>query len=153
MSENIQNKIKIQTRDFGEQEILEEDIIYFPNGLFAFEDCKRFVLFSPLGDEASPMWLQCVDSVTPCFIVFKPMDLLTDYKPVPVAEDLSVINLEKEEEIEYLSIAVVPNDYKNTTLNIKSPIVINRSKRIAVQTVLTENYDMRFPLYKTIKGA
>ena len=145
--------LKIQTRDFGEQEIFEEDIIYFPNGLFAFEDCKRFVLFSPLGDEASPMWLQCVDSIKPCFIVFKPMDFISDYNPNPNSEDLEIIKLEKEEEIEYLSIAVVPNDYKNTTLNIKSPIIINRNKKLALQTVLQEDFDLRFPLYKEIKGA
>ena len=58
MNNTAGNKITIQTRDFGQQEILEEDIIYFPNGIFAFENCKRFVLFSPLGDEASPMWLR-----------------------------------------------------------------------------------------------
>ena len=74
-----QKKLEINTRDFGMQEILEEDIIFFPKGLFAFNEYKRFVILNPLGDENSPMWLQNVDDVNPCFIVFKPMELLTNY--------------------------------------------------------------------------
>ncbi len=151
MSNQSQNTITIKTRDFGEQEISKDDIIYFPNGLYAFEDSKRFVLLSPLGEEASPMWLQSVDAVEPCFIVFKPLDFIVDYKPEPIADDINIINLEDKDEIEYLSLAVIPQDYKKTTLNIKSPVIVNKNKRIAVQTILTEDFDMRFPLYQDIK--
>lgn len=151
MNNMLHEKIIIETRDFGKQEIDTADIITFPNGIFAFEDSKRFVVLSPLGDEASPMWLQCVDSVSPCFIVFKPLDFITDYSPEPCEEDLNLIKLEDPEDLEVLSIAVIPEDYKKTTLNIKSPIIINKKERLAVQTILAENYDIRFPLYQNIK--
>ena len=57
-------------------EIKQEDVINFPNGLFAFENAKSFALLTPLGREASPMWLQCIEEVVPCFIVFNPHDLI-----------------------------------------------------------------------------
>lgn len=151
MNNTAQDKIIIQTRDFGEQEISKADIIDFPNGIFGFEDSKRFVVLSPLGDEASPMWLQSVDSIVPCFIVFKPLDFITDYAPEPALDDLALIKLEDKEDIEVLSIAVIPEDYKKTTLNIKSPIIVNKKDRIAVQTILDEDYDIKFPLYQSIK--
>lgn len=145
--ENANRQFEIETRDFGKQMVSESDIINFPRGLFAFEDSKRFVLLSPLGDEASPMWLQSADSATPCFIVFKPKELLENYEPEPLDEDLEVIQLDKKDEIEVLSLAVIPEDYKKTTINIKSPIIINRNKKIAVQAILPQDYSLRLPIY------
>ena len=153
MNNKAQDKITIMTRDFGQQEINKADIINFPNGIFGFEDSKQFVVLSPLGDDASPMWLQSVDSPVPCFIVFKPLDFITDYNPEPSKEDLDLIKFQNKEDIDVLSIAVIPEDYKKTTLNIKSPIIVNRKDRIAVQTILDEDYDIRFPLYQSIKEA
>ena len=146
-------QISINTRDFGMQEIFEDEIIYFPNGLFAFEESKRFVLLSPLGEENSPMWLQSADSVTPCFIVFKPTELLSNYEPEPLDEDLKVIDLDKDDVVELLSIAVITEDYKKTTINVKSPIIVNRNKKIAVQAILPQSYDIKFPIFQSIKEA
>lgn len=146
-------KIEINTRDFGKQEIFEDDIIHFPKGIFAFENVKRYVILNPLGDENSPMWLQNVDDVTPCFIVFKPMELIEGYNPTPEPDDLETLMLEKDDSAEVLSIAVIPEDYKKATINIKSPIIVNRNKRIAVQTILQQDYDMKFPIYNSVEGA
>lgn len=143
----MSDKIKINTRDFGEQEISQSDIITFPRGIFAFEDFKSFVLLSPLDEEASPMWLQSTDEEKPCFIVFKPMDFISDYKPNPLSEDLELLKIDENDEIEYLAIAVIPSDYKKTTLNIKSPIILNKTKSIAIQAILPDDYDLRFALY------
>lgn len=153
MNNENREAITIHTRDFGDQEVFLDEIIVFPKGLFAFENAKRFALLSPLGDENSPMWLQNVDEIAPCFIVFKPVELFESYSPEIDEEDLAVIKLEDGEEIEYLSIAVIPEDYKKTTINLKSPIIINRNKRIAVQAILQQNYELKFPIYKTIEEA
>ncbi len=152
MSEEIKS-MKIQTRDFGEQEIALEDIITFPNGLFAFEDARRFVLMSPLGDEASPMWLQSAEGSSPCFIVFKPTELFDNYIPELSEEDMKVLKLEDNDVLEYLVIAVIPEDYKQTTVNLKSPIIINRNKKIAIQTILQQSFSLKHPIYQTAEGA
>ena len=44
----------IKTRDFGEQIISEDKIINFPHGIFAFEDERRFIMLSPLGEDKFP---------------------------------------------------------------------------------------------------
>ena len=48
--------------------------------------------------------------------VFKLVDFITDYSPEPCEEDLNLIKLEDPEDLEVLSIAVIPEDYKKTTL-------------------------------------
>ena len=62
----------INTRDFGEMEVEQKNVFDFPNGVFAFEDDKRFALLSPLGEDTYPMWLQSLDHSDLCFIVFDP---------------------------------------------------------------------------------
>ena len=42
--------IKVETRDFGPIDVDEKDVYDFPNGLYAFEDEKKFALLSPLGE-------------------------------------------------------------------------------------------------------
>jgi flagellar assembly factor FliW len=50
--------------------------------------------------------------------------------------------------LKLLAIATVPEDFKNTTLNLKAPIVVNTNNNLAVQIVHPLNYEFRCPLYK-----
>ena len=114
----------IKTRDFGEEEISEEVIIDFPNGVYAFEENKRFVLLSPCGEDKYPMWLQSVDNPNLCFIVFDPREFVSDYS-VELDKETKELLKADGAELDLLCMAVVPDEYINTTLNLKSPIVIN----------------------------
>ena len=58
----------VKTRDFGEINISEDEILEFPEGVYAFEDDHRFVLISPCGENKYPMWLQSLDNENVCFI-------------------------------------------------------------------------------------
>lgn len=137
----------VKTRDFGEQDISEDMIINFPDGIFAFEDQKRFIMLSPLGDNAFPAWLQSVDDEDLCFIVFDPEQLTTDYTVTADEESLAVINSKPEDKLRYLVLAVVPEEYKNTTVNLKSPIIINTDKMLAAQVIASEDYPIKFPIF------
>lgn len=146
------NKIEISTRDFGMKSISQDDVITFPKGLFAFEEVKNFVILSPLGEDASPMWLQNTEGEKPCFIVFRPMEFIKEYKPLPLEEDLMTIGYEQGDKLQYYSIAVIPEDYKKTTINLRSPVIINETKKLGVQAILPQNYDMRFRIYQGTEG-
>ena len=50
--------MKIITRDFGEQEIEEDKIITFPEGIIGFENVKRYALLSPLGDGVQLLYMK-----------------------------------------------------------------------------------------------
>ena len=132
--------MEIMTRDFGKVNVDESKIFNFPSGLFAFEECRQFALLSPLGDGVYPMWLQSTENVTPCFIVFDPAIIDGAYK------------INDSSNVRCLSIAVVPEDYKKTTVNMKCPIVINSDENLAAQVILPEKYEIRLPIYVD-KGA
>lgn len=139
--------VEINTRDFGKTQVSEDKIFHFPNGLFAFEDCKEFALLSPLGDDVYPMWLQSTESKVPCFIVFDPEIIAENYHVTLNAGEESVLKIKENTNLRCLSIAVVPDDYKKTTVNMKCPIIINSDENLAAQVILPENYDIRLPIY------
>ena len=98
----------IKTRDFGEEEISEEVIIDFPNGVYAFEENKRFVLLSPCGEDKYPMWLQSVDNPNLCFIVFDPREFVSDYS-VELDKETKELLKADGAELDLLCMAVVPD--------------------------------------------
>ncbi|MGN0602961.1 MAG: flagellar assembly protein FliW [Oscillospiraceae bacterium] len=137
----------LKTRDFGEEEISEEVIIDFPNGVYAFEENRRFVLLSPCGEDKYPMWLQSIDNQNLCFIVFDPKEFVPDYSVELDAQAKKTLAADGAE-LDYLCMAVVPDEYINTTINLKSPIVINSAAKKGVQVIAAENYPLKFPAFK-----
>lgn len=137
----------IKTRDFGEVDIPEEKVICFPEGIYAFEENKRYVIISPFGDNVYPMWLQCADNADLSFIVFSPSEFTENYHITVDGADKDLIELTDEDEIFILAIAVAPEDYKETTINLKSPIIINMTNNKAVQTIVPENYPVKFSAF------
>ena len=139
--------MEIMTRDFGKVNVDESKIFNFPSGLFAFEECRQFALLSPLGDGVYPMWLQSTENVTPCFIVFDPAIIDGAYKITLNSSEKKLLKIDDSSNVRCLSIAVVPEDYKKTTVNMKCPIVINSDENLAAQVILPEKYEIRLPIY------
>jgi flagellar assembly factor FliW len=144
----------INTRDFGEIEVSDENLLTFPVGVFAFEEAKQFALLSPLGEEVYPKWLQATHDFAPCFIVFDPAIVNEDYFDTVKldAQDVKLLKisggLTDNNDIRLLVIATVPEDFTKTTLNMKAPIVINTHNNLATQVVLPFDYEFKYPLYK-----
>lgn len=140
--------IKINTRDFGETEINENTIISMPGGIIGFEDTKRYTLLSPLGEDKFPMWFQSVDDVEPCFLVYDPMEIDPDYRFEINDEEQALLRIDEETPYRVLCVAIVPDDYRKTTINLRCPIIINTRDSIAAQVILQENYDFKCPIYE-----
>ena len=137
----------INTRDFGEIEVADEDLYTFPLGLFAFEDLRTFALISPLGEDVYPKWLQSAEDVVPCFIVFDPNAVSADYKVTLDTKQERLLRLSSNEYTGLLVIATVPSDFTKTTVNMKAPIVVNYKDRLAAQIILPTDEAFKHPLY------
>lgn len=138
--------MKIKTRDFGEVDINENTIITVPNGIIGFEDTKRYTLLSPLGEGVFPMWFQAVDKTEPCFVVYDPWHIYPDYKFEIDDEMQSTLGAEDGDDLQLLAVAIVPDDYKKTTINLRCPIIINTKNNIAGQMLL-DDYEFKYPVY------
>ena len=92
------------------------------------------------------MWLQAVDSTEPCFVVYDPWQIYPDYKFEIDDEMQSELKVREGDGVRLLAVAIVPDDYKKTTINLRCPIIINTHNNVAGQTVL-EDYEFKYPVY------
>ena len=137
----------VNTAVFGPCEIPEEQIFSMPQGLYGFDDCLKFALVTKQEDDVTLKWFQSVDAVVPCFVVFDPFDIIEGYRPVMETADFRALTPRKDDALEYLVIAVVPADITKITVNLKSPIVLNRRTGIARQVILAnQDYPIKFSL-------
>lgn len=139
--------MKIVTRDFGEIEIDESTILTMPDGIIGFEDTKRYALISPLGDGVFPMWFQSVEAPEPCFVVYDPMEVYPSYKFEISDEEQEMLHLSEDTPYKCLAVAIIPDDYRKATINLRCPIVINLKENIAAQIILTEHFEFKAPVY------
>lgn len=143
--------MKIDTKDFGELEIKEEENIHFLNGIFAFEEVSEFALIEM--DGYKQKWLQSVKAKDPRFIVFDSEDVVEGYEPTIPSDVLARLKLEPRQKPCLFVIAVIPENIKNMTVNLKSPIVVNLQKRLAAQVILDrENYPVRYHVFQENEG-
>lgn len=129
--------MEIKSSFFGEQTIDPSTIISFPNGIPGFEDQTHFKLFHQEGDNPLIFWLQSLDDESLVFSVAQPSIFNINYAFTlndteeamlgieDIADTLILIILHKDE-----------SDQPTIKGAIKSPLVINSSKRIGLQKVL-----------------
>lgn len=144
----MSNSMKINTRDLGEVSIYDNDIITFQNGLFGFEDKSRFVLIDVINKQGAPLWLQSVDAPSLCFIVFDTRSIISGYEPQALQEDLDLVGIDNIDEAKIFSIASIGDDIRKTTINLKSPVIINSNNNMGVQAILSNDYELRYRLYQ-----
>lgn len=138
----------INTRAFGSLDVEQEHIFHLPDGLYGFEQVGDFALISQQEDDITLTWLQAVDSLVPCFAVFNPFEIVDGYEPVVENADLKFLGCQSADDLLFLVIAVVPDDLQQITVNLKSPIVVNKQNRRARQVILANReYPIKFPLF------
>lgn len=132
---------------FGSLEVASGQIFSMPQGLFGFEKTGDFALITKKEDDVTLMWYQAVDQTVPCFVVFNPFEIIDGYDPVLEPSDLKALGDAENGALEYLVIAVVPDDISKITVNLKSPIVLNRKTQMARQVILSnKDYPISFSL-------
>lgn len=137
--------MKLNTRDFGEIEIEEKEIVTFAGPIFGFEQYRRFVFLYREEVSREFIWLQSVEEEGLCFILVQP-DLITDsYEPQLPDEAKELLG-----EGDYMCWLVVSlrEPAQDSTVNLKSPIVVNPALHQAAQFVLEGNLPLRHPLLK-----
>ncbi len=137
----------IETKDFGTIDISADDVIYFPDGVYAFEHCKRFVVLDNKS-KAGLLQLQSVEGKDPRFILLDPFAFVQDYSPVLPQGVMERLHASSMEDLSFFVITVIPENVKNSTVNLKSPVVINFAEKLGAQVILeNREYPVRFPLF------
>lgn len=137
--------MKCTTRDFGEMQIEPKDVIHFIQPPFGFEEFKNYTLIYDNEIGAQIVWLQSIDEPSVCFILFDPSSLSSFYAPEIPQSTLDALGAG---EILCWTMAVISNKVENSTINLKSPIVVNLQTGLGAQLILEQDYPVKYPLMK-----
>lgn len=128
--------MKLSTKYFGEIDYGEEDVIRFPEGIFAFEEEKEFVLLPFSGSDGTLLCLQSVATPQLAFVVMNPFALHLEYAPVLQPEELEGLGVKDSRELCYYVLCVVKNPVSTSTVNMKCPVAINDETQTGAQVIL-----------------
>lgn len=147
-------RVKINTRPFGEVEVLDQQIIDFPEGILGFDHIKKFALLDTQ-DENSPLkWLQAVDEPTLAFIIIRPVDFMKEYELVVSMNDIESVGAKDAENLLVFAIVTIPQNPSDMTANLQGPIIINPEKRLGRQAIsLSDRYGVRHKILEEMKKA
>lgn len=122
----------------------ESQYIEFKEGIFGFEEEKKFLPVMLEDGSDAVLCLQSVQNENLSFIVMNPFMLKEDYNPVLSEEDYKKLGTSDEKDLSYYVFCVIANVAEESTVNLKCPIVVNHVTRQAVQVILgSDEYGFR----------
>ncbi len=144
--------MEIQTKYFGTLPFSLEEAIIFSNGIFGFEDEKQFVLIRFDNENSTILSLQSVTNPDLAFIVMNPFAFFPEYAPELSEKDLQKMEKNSSQELMFYNICVMRTAMKDSTVNLRCPIVVNPETRQAMQVILEdEKYSFQHPFSQKIK--
>ncbi|MEW9123764.1 MAG: flagellar assembly protein FliW [Thermotaleaceae bacterium] len=143
--------MKLQTKHFGQIEILPEAIITFEEGLPGFEDIKQYALL-PNPDAENPFqWLQAIEEPELAFVITNPFYFKEDYEFNIPEKVIQQLQIEKKEEILVYTIAVVPEKLEDITINLRGPLILNMEQKKGRQLLLDqEDYALKYKIFQKL---
>lgn len=114
-----------------------------PHGLIGFETCRHWVLLSS-HDNEEVAWLQSVALANVAVPVVSPRRFAPNYRAHVHKRELDLLHLHAQDQLYVLS--VVSKSGATLTANLKSPILLNASRHIALQVVVTDEQPLAMPL-------
>ncbi len=120
--------MKIKTVQFGEIEFPEDKIITFNEGLFGFEELKKYLFIKP--DDSLFYWLNSVENPELAFPLF----------------GLRVIDEEYPQQADHeaFGIVILNADPLKITTNLKAPVYINQENKSGFQKIIDSD---KYPVY------
>lgn len=146
MVETSLTEKKIISTAIGEVTYTDQDIILFPEGIIGFEDRSNFIIYTHENFEPI-QWLICVDDVSLQLPIIEPKLVREDYNASTSNGELQSIGLDKVKLGNLYVIVTVGNDINHVTANLRGPIVINTTRKLGKQIILSESsYSLKQPL-------
>ena len=139
--------MKINTGRFGEVSYSQEEVLFFPRGIPAFETNHSWILVG--NDDSAVKWLQSLDDGELALPVTSPDAIQPDYNARIPDDELTLIGGKSLTDLALLIVVSIPEAAPwNMTANLRAPIVINIKTRKAVQVIaLNEEYPIRHVVF------
>jgi flagellar assembly factor FliW len=128
----------IKTTRFGDVTVQNEDLLAFPEGLLGFQDLRNFVLLDDPNDDIFA-WLQSCELSSVAFPILEPEIFGQNYTSSLTKNEIETLKLQPNQVPMFMNIITIPDDPTQMTANLKAPIVINQTAKLARQCVLQDN--------------
>jgi flagellar assembly factor FliW len=135
--------MQVHTSHFGAVEIEVDDILHFPRGIVAYEDCQHWVLLADTHNH-SMAWLQSVSREEVSLPVVSPRRFQSGYT-VRVARG-QLLPLEFTQFDKAYILAIVSQSDGDLTINLRAPLIINLDRRLGRQVITTDDQPVALPL-------
>lgn len=138
---------KMETGRFGEIDVDEEKIFDFKNGILAFEESKKFIILNSAKE--SFFWLQSVDDPKLSLPCINPDIIAENYEVNLSDEQFAEINVDENSEMIVLCVVRIPENIRESTVNLIAPIIINATAKQGMQVVMENtDYNVRHRLFE-----
>lgn len=125
--------MEINSKYFSSIEYSENAVVYFPNGLFGFEDCTHYIVIQFDENNDNLFCLQSLNQDSLAFVLLKTGNYLFDY-PQYIVDNIE--NLPSLDNLSIYTICNIRDDIADSTTNLKCPIIINLSNNEGQQVIL-----------------
>ncbi|HKA24906.1 MAG TPA: flagellar assembly protein FliW [Candidatus Eisenbacteria bacterium] len=145
--------MKIHTATLGVVEAAPESFLTLPDGLIGFEEHKEFALLE-LADYRPFRWLQSFSDPGLSFPVLDPHAFVPAYEPSLSEADRAGLGFDPGETPLFYAIATVEDAGKSVTINLRAPLVVHPTRRIARQVVLADSrWEIQHPILERARRA
>ena len=135
--------MRIHSSRFGQLAIQQRDIIMMPHGLIGFEASRHWVLLASAGNE-SIAWLQSVALADLAVPVVSPRRFDASYRVHVPQRDITMLHLRPSDSLYILT--VVSREGELLTTNLRSPILLNATRQLAVQVITSDPQHLAMPI-------
>ncbi|NND97572.1 MAG: flagellar assembly protein FliW [Pirellulaceae bacterium] len=135
--------MRIDTQRFGTLELQTDQLFLFPQGLIGMESLRHWALL-PDTENPSVAWLQSASRGDRAIALISPRAFFDDYRVRISRRELACLHLTPGAEL-YVMTTVAGHVGKLTT-NLRSPLLINLSRRLGCQVITDEEQAIQRPL-------
>jgi flagellar assembly factor FliW len=133
--------LTVETLLKGPVAVAEDQLTTFVSPLLGFPQLKRWLFYQT---QAGPTyWIQAVEDPKVGFCVLAPFQAGLDPDIELSAEDVADIGAKDQADIDVFTIVVLDQDPAQRRTNLRAPILVSRTTRLAKQVVLQ---DTRLPI-------
>ncbi|MDR1209241.1 MAG: flagellar assembly protein FliW [Clostridiales bacterium] len=146
--------MRLHTKHFGDIDVDDGKVIEFKEGLPGFPKLTKFVLLADergTGGEMNGMfyWLQSVENPDTAFVLVNMVRYMPEYNPLVEEDQMEGLGEFNPDKFVIYNIAVIPDNVREATVNLKAPVVINDENHQGKQVICSnDEYTVRHFMFK-----
>lgn len=143
--------MRIDTQRFGTLQLKADQLFLFPQGLVGMETLRHWAL---LPDEQNPSvaWLQSASRGDRAVPLISPRAFFENYRVHVTRRELASLHMQMGAELYVLT--TVSGHVGRLTTNLRSPLLLNLSRRLGCQVITTDDQPIQqaLPLRTSTSG-